>query len=79
MLSLLKSNALPGIQIIIATLLVVVILFQASTAGIGGALGGSDGMQTFHTKRGFEKFLFIATIVLGVLFAGLCLLAFVFK
>lgn len=79
MLSLLKSNALPGIQIIIAVLLVVVILFQASSAGVGGALGGSSGMQTFHTKRGFEKFLFIATIVLGVLFAGLCILAFVLK
>jgi protein translocase SecG subunit len=79
MLSLLKSNALPGIQIVISIVLVVVILFQASTAGVGGALGGSDGMQSFHTKRGFEKFLFIATIVLGILFAGLCILAFVLK
>ena len=51
---------------------------QPSTAGVGGALGGAEGMQTFHTKRGFEKFLFVATIVLGVLFATLGVLAVVF-
>ena len=79
MSQLLKSGLLPGIQIIISIVLVVVILFQASSAGVGGALGGSDSMQTFHTKRGFEKFLFIATIVLGILFVTLCVLAFVFK
>ncbi|MBP6884786.1 MAG: preprotein translocase subunit SecG [Candidatus Pacebacteria bacterium] len=79
MTQLLNSGILSGIQIVISIVLVVVILFQVSSAGTGGALGGSDSIQTFHTKRGFEKFLFIATIVLGILFAGLCVLAFVLK
>ena len=71
------EHILPATQILISILLVVAIIFQPSTAGVGGTLGGSDNMQNFHTKRGFEKFLFIATIVLGVLFAGLCVLAIV--
>ena len=68
---------LPFAQVAISVLLIVAILLQESTAGIGGALVGADSMQTFHTKRGFEKFLFIATIVLGVLFATFGVLAIV--
>ena len=71
-------SLLPGAQILVSVLLVAVILMQPSTAGVGGAVGGAEGMQTFHTKRGFEKFLVVATIVLGVLFAALGVLAVVF-
>lgn len=77
MLRSLISTYVPAAQILVAALLVAAILFQPSTAGVGGSLGGSDGVQNFHTKRGFEKFLFVATIVLGVLFAALCVLAIV--
>ncbi|MBP7805146.1 MAG: preprotein translocase subunit SecG [Candidatus Pacebacteria bacterium] len=79
MLRSLVSTYLPAAQILVSALLVAAILFQPSTAGVGGALGGADGAQNFHTKRGFEKFLFIATIVLGVLFAALCVLAIVLE
>ena len=78
MLRSLLPSILPAAQILVGALLVAAILFQPSTAGIGGTFGGSDGMQNFRTKRGFEKFLFIATMVLGVLFATLCVLAIVF-
>ncbi len=78
MLRSLLPSILPAAQILVGALLVAAILFQPSTAGIGGTFGGSDGMQNFRTKRGFEKFLFIATIVLGVLFATLCVLAVLF-
>lgn len=71
-------SLLPYAQITVSVLLVVAILMQPSTAGVGGALGGAEGMQSFHTKRGFEKFLFVATIVLGVLFTALGVLAVVF-
>ena len=77
MLRSLIPTYLPAAQILIAGLLIAAVLFQPSSAGVGGALGGSDGMQNFHTKRGFEKFLFIATIVLGILFIALCVLAIV--
>lgn len=72
-------SLIPAAQILVSALLVAVVLFQPSTAGVGGSLGGSDSAQTFHTKRGFEKFLFIATIVLGVVFAVLCVLAIVLQ
>ncbi len=46
------------------------ILLQHSGAQNGGALSGGDASgSVFHTRRGLEKLLFIATIVLGVLFA----------
>jgi len=69
------ANFLPWIQIIISVLLVVVILFQQRGAGgLGGAFGGGES-ASFHTKRGFERILFISTIVLAVLFAATSLLA----
>lgn len=78
MLRSLLPSILPAAQILVGALLIAAVLFQPSTAGIGGTFGGSDGMQNFRTKRGFEKFLFIATIILGVLFATLCVLAVIF-
>ncbi len=71
------SSILPVLQIVVSILLVITILLQPSTAGVGGSFGGGDGAQAFRTKRGFEKFLFIATIVLGILFAALGVLAVV--
>lgn len=78
MLRSLLPSILPAAQILVGALLVAAVLFQPSTAGVGGTFGGGDGMNNFRTKRGFEKFLFIATIVLGVLFATLCVLAILF-
>ena len=56
------------IQIVLAVLLTVFILLQHSEAGAGGAFGGSDSVSSWKTRRGFEKFLFTATIVLVILF-----------
>lgn len=70
------KQILPWIQIVLSVLLVVVVLLQQSSAGIGGALGGgSDSSSTFHTRRGFERFLFIATFVLSFLFVVSAFLA----
>ncbi len=65
------SSLLPYAQIAIAVLLVLAVLLQQSGAQNGGALGGGDNMSSvFHTRRGLEKTLFYATIVLGVLFVA---------
>jgi preprotein translocase subunit SecG len=64
------SSVLPYIQLVISAFLIIAVLLQHSGAQNGGALGGSDSTSSvFHTRRGLEKALFIATIVLGVLFA----------
>jgi preprotein translocase subunit SecG len=64
------ASILPYIQIVLAALLGTAILLQKTGAQIGGAFGGSDNFSSaFHTRRGFEKTLFIVTIVIAVLFA----------
>ncbi len=55
-------------QIILAVLLITSILLQSRGAGLSTALGGEGNV--YRTKRGFEKSLFIASIVLSVLFLG---------
>ena len=74
-MELLKS-LLPWIQLGLSLLLVAAILLQQSSAGLGSALGGG-GSGEFHTRRGFEKTLFNASIVIGIAFAALSLVALV--
>jgi preprotein translocase subunit SecG len=52
----------------------VAILMQNRGAGLGGVFGGTGGV--YLTKRGLEKKLFIATIVLAVIFILLSLTVF---
>ncbi len=53
-------------QITLAILLISAILLQARGTGLGSAFGGQN--KSFHSKRGFEKFLFKATIALSAVF-----------
>ena len=71
------TTVLPYAQIILSILVVSGILLQYSSAGAGGAFGSADSFDSAaHTRRGFEKFLFIGTIVVIILFAVSCILAF---
>ena len=63
---------LPYAQITVAVLLIGAILLQQKGTGLGAAFGGEGGV--YHTKRGFEKALFISTIILGVIFVILAIL-----
>ncbi len=74
----LLAAILPYAQIVLSVILVTAILLQQSGAGVGGALGGSDDSFR-HTRRGFEYFLFILSIVCGVLFALSALLSAIIK
>ena len=60
------------IQIILAIAIIVLILLQERSAGITGLLGG-EGTGFYQTRRGMEKIIFRATIVLAVLFVALAL------
>lgn len=60
------------VQILVSVLLVVFILLQQKGAALGSAFGGEGGFYT--KKRGPEKFIFIATIVLAGFFIALSIL-----
>ncbi|MEX0934976.1 MAG: preprotein translocase subunit SecG [Candidatus Paceibacterota bacterium] len=70
---------LPYIQIILSVLLIAAILMQRSEAGLGAVFGGGGDDTLHHTRRGFERVLFGATIVLGVLFALSALASFLLR
>lgn len=54
------------VQLAVAILLVAFILLQQRGTGLGSAFGG-DG-NVFATRRGIERWLSIATVVLSVAF-----------
>ena len=54
-------QALAVAQIIISVLLIIFILLQAQGTGLGSSWTG--GGETYHTRRGVEKIVFIATII----------------
>lgn len=74
------ATYLPYIQIVLAALLIAAVLLQQSDASSGGAFGGADNWNAgYHTRRGFEKFTFNATIIIGVLFAVFSIIAIIYK
>jgi protein translocase SecG subunit len=75
----LVAKVLPYAQIILSVILITAVLLQQSSAGVGGALGGSSTEGFQHTRRGFEKFLFYLSIVCGILFALFALLSIIIK
>jgi protein translocase SecG subunit len=53
-------------QIIISILLIITVLLQQRGSGLGGAFGGEGNV--YMAKRGAEKVIFYATIILSILF-----------
>lgn len=63
------QNIINYIQIVVSVLLVSSILLQHRGTSLGGAFGGEGNV--YRSRRGAEKFLFWATVTLGVIFVGL--------
>ncbi|OHA65986.1 MAG: preprotein translocase subunit SecG [Candidatus Wildermuthbacteria bacterium RIFCSPHIGHO2_01_FULL_49_22b] len=59
-------------QIAIAVLLVAAILLQQRGGGLGGAFGGEGG-GFYAARRGLQRKLYWASVVLGTLFVLLAL------
>ena len=59
-------------QIILAITIIILVMVLAKDAGMGNVFGGGD-MGVARTRRGVEKTLFNATIVVGILFLLLSL------
>jgi len=68
------SKILSIIQIVVSLLLVASILFQSREGGLSSLFGG--GGEVYRTKRGLERGIFIATIVLAAAFIGLGIVRF---
>ena len=60
--------ALRIIQIILCVAVIIFILLQARSSGLGSAFGGIGAGSVFKTRRGVERLIFNATIVFIVLF-----------
>ncbi len=67
---------LPYIEITLSLLLIIGIVLQQRGAGLGGAFGGDNFASTFYKRRGAEKFLFNATIVIALLFVASAIAGF---
>ncbi|KPJ70797.1 preprotein translocase subunit SecG [Microgenomates bacterium DG_75] len=57
------ANYIVIFQLVIAIGLIVAILLQARGTGLGNIFGG--GGESYRSKRGVEKILFLATIGLA--------------
>lgn len=57
-------------QVIVSIILIAFVILQAKGTGLSGVLGGSTN---YHAKRGVEKSLFYATILVSILFVGLAI------
>ncbi|MDP2655339.1 MAG: preprotein translocase subunit SecG [bacterium] len=69
-------SALPYAIIILSILLIVGIVLQQRGASLGGAFGGDNFASTFYKRRGAEKFLFNATIVIAILIVLIAIMNF---
>ncbi|MDZ7798724.1 MAG: preprotein translocase subunit SecG [Patescibacteria group bacterium] len=68
--------ALKIIQMVLSVILITLVLLQNRGSGLGGIFGGEGNV--YRTKRGFDKFLFIGTIITAALFLGVALFNFIY-
>ena len=63
------KQALQFANIIVMVFLIIIVALQNKSAGLSSVFGGTGNVVS--TRRGFEKWLFYATIVTGILFVGI--------
>jgi protein translocase SecG subunit len=63
------SLVLRFLDILVMVVLIIVIALQNKSSGLSNVFGGAGNIV--QTRRGFEKWLFYATIVLGVIFVSI--------
>jgi protein translocase SecG subunit len=67
-------NYLSIAQLVLSIVLIALILLQERSSGLSGMLGGGSEGGAYQTRRGFERIIFIATVVVAVGFAALSLI-----
>lgn len=68
------AQTLQIIQIVSSLLMVALVLLQRSNGDMGSTLG-SEGGSFMQTRRGAERFLFVFTVIVAIIFAGSSLAA----
>jgi preprotein translocase subunit SecG len=58
------KNFLTVMQVLVSISMIGLVLLQAKGAGLGGSLSNVG----YRSKRGTEKVVFLATIILGLVF-----------
>lgn len=58
-------------EIVIAVLLIALVLIQERSSGLSGVFGGGGGDSSYQTRRGTEKVVFVATIIVAIAFVAL--------
>lgn len=66
-------NYLSIAQLALSIVLIVLILLQERSSGLSGVFGGGSEGGAYQTRRGFERIIFFATVVIAVAFAVLSL------
>ncbi len=67
--------ALRIVGIIFSVAVILFVLLQTRSAGLGSAFGGSSAGSVFKTRRGIERLVFNLTIAFIILFALFALLS----
>ncbi|MDE2312131.1 MAG: preprotein translocase subunit SecG [Patescibacteria group bacterium] len=65
------------LDIAVMILLIISVSMQNKSSGLSNVFGGAGNIV--QTRRGFEKWLFYATIVLGLIFVGINLMLVLLK
>ncbi|MCL5667032.1 MAG: preprotein translocase subunit SecG [Patescibacteria group bacterium] len=63
------ANLLKFVNIAVMVILIIIISLQNKSSGLSNVFGGAGNVV--QTRRGFEKWLFYATIVFGILFVAI--------
>ena len=65
------------LDVAVMILLIISVSMQNKSSGLSNVFGGAGNIV--QTRRGFEKWLFYATIVLGLMFVGINLMLVLLK
>jgi len=57
--------------VVLGVILVVLVILQQGESGLSETFGGQSSFLA--TRRGAEKWIFTTTIIIGIIFVGLCL------
>ena len=57
--------------IVLGVILALLVILQQGESGLSETFGGQSNFLT--TRRGTEKWIFTVTIIIGIIFVGLCL------